>query len=187
MNDGFLTDHFLIAMPSLVDPNFARTVIHVCQHGDEGAMGLVINRSAAFDLGHVLRELDLPVPGVPIDHTPILVGGPVHAERGFVLHENDGRDWESSLAVNDQLSVTTSRDILMAFSAGNPPPRHLFALGYAGWTAGQLEQELADNAWLTVPADRAVLFDVPIEQRWQAAAGLLGVNPIHLSGYAGRA
>ena len=186
-DDTSLVDHFLIAMPALDDPNFSRAVIYVCQHDDHGAMGLTINRRGDFDLSHVLEQVGQASASAQINNQPVLLGGPVMPERGFVLHQTDERRWDSSLQVTAQLAVTTSRDILHAFSDGQPPRRQLFALGYAGWGAGQLERELLDNAWLTVPADHAILFDTPIEQRWQAAAGLIGIDPLQLSGYSGHA
>ncbi len=182
-----LNDHFLIAMPALDDPNFSRAVIYLCQHDRHGAMGLTINRRAGFTLGRVLKQAGMTAATPEIDDQPMLIGGPVMTELGFVLHQTDQRRWDSSLQVTAQLSVTTSRDILRAYGEGQPPARQLFALGYAGWGAGQLERELLDNAWLTVPADHDILFDTPIEQRWQAAVGLIGIDPQQLSGYSGRA
>lgn len=186
-NGSRLSDHFLIAMPALDDPNFSRAVIYLCQHDQHGAMGLTINRRAEFSLGMVLEQVGMSAATPDIDTQPVLVGGPVMSERGFVLHQSDDRRWDSSLQVTPRLSVTTSRDILRAYAEGQPPTRQLFALGYAGWGAGQLERELLDNAWLTVPADHSLLFSTPIEQRWQAAVGLIGIDPQQLSGYSGRA
>lgn len=182
-----LADHFLIAMPALQDPNFSRAVIYLCQHDHHGAMGLTINRRAEFDFGVVLEQVGMSGVAPETGRQAVLIGGPVMPERGFVLHQSDGRQWDSSLQVNAQIAVTTSRDILQACIEGQPPARQLFALGYAGWGAGQLERELLDNAWLTVPADHDILFDTPIEQRWQAALGLMGIDPLQLSGYSGRA
>jgi putative transcriptional regulator len=182
-----LTDHFLIAMPAMEDPNFARTVAYVCQHTAEGAMALVINRPAGFVLGDILDELELAPANADVAATPVLLGGPVQAERGFILHEPDGRAWDSSFEVSDAMTVTTSRDMLVAIAEGRAPPRMLFALGYAGWDAGQLERELLDNAWLTVPADRQTAFDLPADRRWQAAINLVGFDFTQLSGQAGHA
>lgn len=185
--DAYLTDQFLIAMPALQDGPFGRSVSYVCRHNAEGAMALVINRAAGFALGEVLEELGMPTQDAAIAATPVLIGGPVQPERGFVLHGDDGRDWDASLALRPGLRLTTSRDVLAAIAAGTPPRPWLFALGYAGWGAGQLERELLDNAWLTGPADPAICFELPVEQRLQAAAGALGVDLSRLSGYAGHA
>ncbi len=182
-----LTNHFLIAMPAMDDPGFTRTVAYVCQHTGEGAMALVINRPAGFQLGDILDELDLTPANGDVAATPVLIGGPVQSERGFILHEPDGRSWDSSFNVTDDMTVTTSRDMLVAIAEGRAPQRMLFALGYAGWDAGQLERELLDNAWLTVPADRRTTFDLPADQRWQAAISLVGIDFTQLSGQAGHA
>lgn len=184
---AYLTDHFLIAMPALDDENFARSVVYVCQHNADGAMALVINRLAGFVLGDVLQELELPAAAAAVASMPVHLGGPVQPERGFILHAPDERRWDSSLEIAPDMMLTTSRDILTAIADGNPPQRALFALGYAGWGAGQLEKELRENAWLTVPADRTTVFDSPADQRWQAAMGLVGVDFTQLSGQAGNA
>lgn len=181
-----LTDHFLIAMPALEDPNFHRSVTLVCQHDARGAMGIVINRAADCTLGELLGPLALPSTDPHVAGMPIVSGGPVHPDRGFVLHD-DPREWRSTLRFGRGLAVTTSRDILAAMARGDGPRRVLVALGYAGWTAGQLEEELAQNSWLTVPADHAIVFDTPLEGRWQAAARSLGVDLSRLADYAGHA
>lgn len=187
MDGSHLTNQLLIAMPALEDANFARTVAYVCQHDDDGAMALVINRPATFTLGDILGDPELePVRG-RLAKIPVLLGGPVGIERGFVLHTTDERTWESSLQPAPGLAVTTSRDILLAIANGQGPQRFLFALGYAGWAAGQLERELAENAWLTAPADPDLLFAVPPERRWHAATASIGIDPSRLSSYAGRA
>lgn len=183
----YLTDQLLIAMPALDDPNFTRTVAYVCQHDADGAMALVINRRAAFTLGDILTELNLDAAGPDVNDTPVLLGGPVSTERGFVLHSPDARTWDSSIQPAHDLMVTTSRDILTAIAQGQAPSRCLFVLGYAGWGAGQLERELRDNAWLTAPADRTLLFDTASDRRWHAATASIGIDPLHLSSYAGRA
>lgn len=181
-----LANHFLIAMPSMQDPNFARGVTLVCQHGEDGAMGILINRLSDFTLGDVLGQMRIETRDAALAASPVLLGGPVQPERGFVLHDG-GERWDSSFRVSDGLAITTSRDILVSIAEGDGPRHSLVALGYAGWTAGQLESELQDNAWLTVPADAAVLFETPLERRWQAAARLVGVDLDRLAGYAGRA
>ncbi|HQZ30607.1 MAG TPA: YqgE/AlgH family protein [Arenimonas sp.] len=178
------TDHFLIAMPGLEDPNFHRSVTLVCQHDASGAMGIVINRMADYTLGELLDQLQLPTRDEQLAGRVIVAGGPVHPDRGFVLHD-DPREWSSTLHLGRGLAVTTSRDILAAMAQGDGPRNALVALGYAGWSAGQLEDELAQNSWLTVPADPAIVFDTPLEERWHAAARALGVDLSRLADYAG--
>ena len=182
-----LTGHFLIAMPALGDPNFARGVTFVCQHGEEGTMGLVVNRASEYKLGDVMAQMQMPCEDQTVAARQVLIGGPVQAERGFVLHAPNERTWDSTFRINDSLAVTTSRDILAAMAEGNGPKRALIALGYAGWGAGQLEQELRENAWLTVEANERILFETALEDRWQAAVALVGVDPNQLSDYAGHA
>ena len=182
----FLADHFLIAMPALEDPNFQRSVTLICQHDADGAMGIVINRVADYTLGELLAQMELTAVSEPLAALPLVAGGPVQPDRGFVLHD-DPRQWSSTLRFGDGLAVTTSRDILTAMAGGDGPGNVLVALGYAGWTAGQLEAELAENSWLTVPADHDILFRRPLDQRWQAAAFSAGVDLARLTGYAGHA
>ncbi len=182
----FLTGQLLIAMPGLRDPDFDHTVTLICQHSEEGALGLVINRASEYRMADLLRHLDLATGDAALAAQPVLLGGPLQRERGFVLHAPDGR-WAASHAIDAQLSLTTSRDILEALAAGHGPPQMLAALGYAGWEAGQLERELRENAWLTAAADHEILFDVPLEQRWTAAAARMGVDAQRLSPYAGNA
>ena len=182
-----LTGHFLIAMPGMGDPNFARGITFICQHDEQGAMGLVVNRLSEFRLGDVLQQMQMPCERADVADTPVLTGGPVQPERGFVLHGFGEREWESSYRVNDMLIVTTSRDILAAIADGDGPHRALVTLGYAGWGAGQLEQELRENAWLTVRADERILFDTALDERWSAAMALVGINPANLANYSGRA
>lgn len=186
-NTSSLTGHFLIAMPSLGDPNFARGVTFVCQHGEDGTMGLVVNRASEYRLGDVMAQMQMPCEDQAVAARPVLIGGPVQSERGFVLHAPDERKWDSTFRINETLAVTTSRDILAAMAEGKGPERALIALGYAGWGAGQLEQELRDNAWLTVEANERILFETALEDRWQAAVALVGVDPNQLSDYAGHA
>lgn len=181
-----LAGHFLIAMPSLVEPPFSRGVAFLCQHDEDGAIGLLVNRLSEYCLGDVLAQMKLDCTDQDLADRPVLLGGPVQQERGFVLHREHGR-WESSYRINDDWSVTTSRDILVSMAAGEGPRQALMALGYAGWSAGQLEQELMDNTWLTAEANERVLFNTPLEERWSAAAGLVGVDPLQLPGYAGHA
>jgi len=228
-DDGNLTNHFLIAMPALEDPNFHRTVTYICEHNPDGALGIVINRPTDITLGELLEHMELEAAGAEIARRSVFLGGPVQRERGFVLHppaanqagqtgqtgqttatdpagRTPGSDpgpqsgpqpgttrkpgssgWESSITISDSIAVTTSRDILAAIADNAGPKRYMVALGYAGWGAGQLEQELADNAWLFGPADPDILFDLGPAERWKAAAALLGVDLSLLSGNAGHA
>lgn len=181
----FLINHFLIAMPGLADPNFYHTVTYICEHDADGAMGIVINRPLDLNLGDILSHMDINATPdtAPL---PVFQGGPVQMERGFVLHAPLG-EWEATLRVSEQIGVTASQDVLASIAAGNGPLRSLIALGYAGWGAGQLEQEMAANVWLSGPATAEVLFDTPVEKRWEAAAGLLGVDLALLSSEAGHA
>lgn len=185
-NATWLTDHFLIAMPALKDPNFARSVTYVCQHDGDGAMGIVINRAATLTLGEVLRQMNLASEDPSVTGARVYLGGPVQPERGFVLHD-PGTEYDSTLSVTPRLAITTSRDVLAAIANGHGPRRSMLALGCAGWSAGQLESEVRDNAWLTAPADESLIFDVPPEQRWEAAARLVGIDPNRLPDYAGHA
>lgn len=173
-------------MPLLGDPNFSRTVTLICEHNSEGAMGIVINRPSDLALGDILGQMKITATNNELLQTPVFVGGPVHSNRGFVLHEPLGR-WESTLAVTDTLGVSTSRDILVAMAEERGPSQSLLVLGYASWGAGQLEREISENAWLNCPANREIIFDVPVESRWQAAAGRLGVDLTRLSGETGHA
>ena len=181
-----LTGHLLIAMPTLADPNFHRTVTYLCAHSEEGAMGLVINRPTDLKLADMLGQMEIPATNLAVTDMPVLQGGPVSRERGFVLHQPAG-DWEATLRVSDQIGVATSRDILSEIAEGRGPCRSLVALGYAGWGAGQLEQEVLDNAWLSGPGHASILFDTPYEERWESAARLLGIDPGRLSSQAGHA
>lgn len=181
-----LTGHLLIAMPTLSDPNFARTVTYICEHSEQGALGIVINRPLDMDLGTVFEQLALNFADPRLAGQPVLQGGPVHQERGFVLHEPD-QQFDATLAVTDAIRVTTSQDILAAIARGQGPRRALLALGYAGWGAGQLEQEIGQNAWLSVPATNQLIFDTPFERRWEEAARLLGIDLSTLSSEAGHA
>jgi putative transcriptional regulator len=181
-----LEDHFLIAMPAMGDPNFDHTVTYLCKHDAEGALGIVINRPGDMLIGEVFRQLGLAIVDERQAQKTVLSGGPVQPDRGFVLHLSDS-DYDSTLAAASGLKVTVSQDILADMAGGNGPEPVLVALGYAGWSPGQLEAELAANAWLCAPADPAIVFDTPLEQRWTAAVGLLGVDVGQLSNYAGHA
>ncbi len=182
----YLTGHLLIAMPAMADPNFTRTVTYICEHNDSGALGIVINRPLQMDLGEVFEQLSLESADVGLARQPVLRGGPVQTERGFVLHEPT-RAWDSTVEVSETVHLTTSQDILTAMAQGTGPKRAIMALGYAGWGAGQLELEIGANAWLSVPASPAIVFETPFEARWTAAAGLLGINLATISSEAGHA
>ena len=181
-----LTNQFLIAMPGLRDPNFARTVTYICEHSDKGAMGIVVNRPLDLSVGDVMSHMQIADTPPEIGRQPVYLGGPVDSERGFVLHSGTP-SWSSTLRITDAICVTTSRDILEAMARGEGPERTLVALGYAGWAGGQLEHELQDNAWLSGPADIRILFDLPAEERWVAAARLLGIDLNLISTDAGHA
>src|SRR3954447_21362495 len=181
-----LTNQLLIAMPGMRDPSFKRGVAFVCQYGDDGAMGLLINRLSEYRLGDVLAQMNLRTELSQVADAPVLIGGPVQPERGFVLHAPHG-EWESSFRISDRICVTTSRDILVAIAEGRGPGEVLVTLGYSGWTQGQIESELKENAWLTAPVDERILFSTPLDQRWEAAAALVGVDIASLTDYAGQA
>jgi putative transcriptional regulator len=180
------TDHFLIAMPSLADANFSRTVTYICQHSSEGAMGIIINRATDLRLADVFLHMEIEPTASEAAEQPVYMGGPVQPERGFVLHSPPST-WDASLKVNDQIGITTSRDVLCAIAAGRGPAQALVALGYSGWGAGQLEREIAENAWLFGPANLEIIYEMPIEQRWKSAAKLIGINLDLISSEAGHA
>ncbi|MBT8121982.1 MAG: YqgE/AlgH family protein [Gammaproteobacteria bacterium] len=173
-----LSNHFLIAMPALEDPNFHHTTTYICEHDADGALGVVINRPLDIQLGEILLHMDIRTDDIGIASQPVYMGGPVQNDRGFVLHEPIG-DWEATLKVTDDIGITSSRAILAAIAAGEGPENAIITLGYAGWGAGQLEQELAANTWLSGPADRNIVFNTPSERRWLEAAALIGVD-LHL-------
>jgi len=187
MSDNhYLNNHFLIAMPALDDPNFFHSVTYICEHNEQGAMGIVINNPLDISISDVLTHMDMSVNDQMLSKNPVYFGGPVQPDRGFVIHEPIGQ-WDSMLEITDSIGLTTSRDILEAINHGEGPQRSLVALGYAGWGEGQLEHELLENAWLTCPADSAIIFDTPIEDRWTAAATSLGIDINTLSGNFGHA
>ena len=179
-----LSNHFLIAMPALDDPNFHHTATYICEHDADGALGVVINRPLEMQLGEILQHMDIETSSEEIASRPVYMGGPVQSDRGFVLHEPVG-EWEATLKVADSIGITSSSDILAAMARDEGPERAIVLLGYAGWGAGQLEQELAANAWLSGPASSEVVFNTPWEQRWLAAAALLGVDLTLLSAETG--
>lgn len=181
-----LTDHFLIAMPALEDPNFSQTVTYVCEHRDEGAMGIVINRPTEVTLGELFDHMGLETHELRAREELVLMGGPVKRDRGFVLHSPDPR-WKASMEISERVALSTSREMLAAIAAGDGPQKAIVALGYAGWGAGQLEEEMAQNAWLSGPADPEVIFDTAHDDRWRAAAANLGIDISLLSSGFGNA
>jgi putative transcriptional regulator len=181
-----LSRHFLIAMPAMVDPHFAKSLTFVCEHNDQGALGIVVNRPTEMNLHGLLEQVSIAPDGDSFKSVAVHFGGPVQVDRGFVLHTPLG-EWQSTLAVSTEIGLTTSKDILEAVAKGTGPRRMLVTLGYAGWAPGQLEHELAQNAWLTVQAQPDVIFDLPAEERLPAAMSLLGVDYANLSDVAGHA
>ncbi len=190
-----LTHHFLIAMPGLEDETFSKSVVYMCEHNTKGAMGLIINKPGAISLRHLFDKVELPLRRDDLMQSPVMHGGPVQTERGFVLHDpmvldNKDKDeavYASTLSVPGGLAMTTSRDVLEALSNGSGPRRVLVTLGYASWGEGQLESEIGENSWLTVEADPSIIFDTPLEQRYERALSLLGLQPWMLSPDAGHA
>lgn len=190
-----LTNHFLIAMPGLDDAAFARSVVYVCEHSERGALGLVINKPSDIDLKGLFDKVQLPLGRDDLQQLPVFQGGPVQTDRGFVLHEPFFADadkpdepvYASTMSIPGGLEMTTSKDVLEALSSGNGPRRVLVSLGYSAWGEGQLESELGDNSWLTVDADLSVIFDTPVDQRYDKALGLLGLQLWMLSPQAGHA
>lgn len=186
-----LTNHFLIAMPGMEDRTFARSVVYVCEHSEHGALGLIINKPGDISMADLFHKVDLPLARAELGVQPVFQGGPVQTERGFVLHDagpaDEGEAYSSTLNVPDGLAMTTSKDVLEAIAHGAGPKRVLVTLGYSGWGAGQLEDELGRNGWLTVPADPAIIFDTPVDERYMKALALLGVDPRMLSQEAGHA
>ena len=180
-----LNNQFLIAMPGLNDPNFYQSVSYICEHNEEGAMGVVINRLTELTFADLCDQLDIEITDNDVAEYPIFHGGPVEVERGFILHTPIG-DWESTLPVTKDIGLTMSQDIIQAIAEGydsdNTPPEHfIITLGYAGWSEDQIEDEIAENVWLNVPATKDILFNTPVEQRWNAAAASLGINLQQLS------
>ncbi len=180
------SNQLLVALPALADPHFARAVALICQHDEDGAMGVVVNRASEYTLGDVLAQMSLEPLDEEMSRQTVLAGGPVHPERGFVLHDGE-RQWDSTLDIGGGLLLTTSRDILEAMARGEGPEHVVVALGCAGWGAGQLEFELGENSWLTAPVDGELVFDLPLEQRWHAAGGRIGVDMSRMTDYSGHA
>jgi putative transcriptional regulator len=187
-----LTNHFLIAMPRLEDEQFSRSVVYLCDHSERGALGLIINRPSDINLKALFEKVDLGLAREDLANAPVFQGGPVQTERGFVLHEaikaesTEGEQasdavYASTMTIPGGLEMTTSRDVLEALSQGGGPQRVMVTLGYASWGGGQLESEIAENAWLTVNADKRLIFDTPVADRWDQALALLGLQSWMLS------
>ena len=185
-HEGYLEKQILIAMPDMADPNFTRSVTLLCQHTEEGAIGITINRKSEYNLGEIFKQLDITCENESIREAQVLEGGPVNMDRGFVLH-SPKEGFESSLEISPGIMVTTSRDVLAAIARGHGPDQYVVALGYAGWGDGQLESEMRENAWLSVPVDRAIVFELPLKDRWQHAVSRLGIDISHLHGGGGHA
>lgn len=186
MDNVNLTDNFLIAMPSLEDPYFANALVYVCEHNENGALGIIVNRPIDLDLAGLFEKIDIKLEQQGLAKLPVYFGGPVQLDRGFVLHRPVGH-WQSTLSVNGEIALTSSRDILTSVATDGEPGEVLVSLGYSGWDAGQLEDELAQNSWLTVAADAGILFDLPPEARLPAAMQRLGISFSQLSDVAGHA
>ncbi len=187
-----LTNHFLIAMPSLSDELFGRSVVYMCEHSERGALGLVINKPSDILLPRLFEKVELPLGRADLTQAPVFQGGPVQTERGFVLHEpiaaGEGESvYASTMTIPGGLEMTTSKDVLEAMASGGGPRKVFVSLGYSSWAKGQLESEITENSWLTVPADPALIFDTPVEERYEKAMGLLGLQPWMLSPDAGHA
>ena len=186
MNNVNLTDNFLIAMPALEDPYFSNTLVYICEHNENGALGIIVNRPVDMNLAGLLEKIDIKLEVEELANLPVYFGGPVQLDRGFVLHRPLGA-WQSTLTVNEEVGLTSSRDVLTAVGKEGLPAEIIVTLGYSGWEAGQLENELSQNSWLTVPAQASVLFDLPPEERLPAAMQNLGISFTQLSDVAGHA
>ena len=182
-----LAHQFLIAMPNLQDPTFHQTVMYICQHDASGAIGIIINRPMqSVKLKEIFEQIGITSNNTVANELPVLFGGPVQQERGFILHTTQG-EWNSSLELADRISVTTSKDILEAIANDKGPEQVIIALGYAGWSAGQLENEIKENTWILAPVNKDIIFDLPFSERWQAAAALIGVDIRSISDATGHA
>lgn len=186
MDNVNLTDNFLIAMPALEDPYFSNALVYICEHNENGALGIIVNRPIDMDLAGLFEKIDIKLEQPSLARLPVHFGGPVQLDRGFVLHRPVGH-WQSTLAITGEIGLTSSRDVLAAVAKDGQPDEIIVSLGYAGWDAGQLEDELAQNSWLTVPARAGILFDLPPEERLPAAMQKLGISFSQLSDIAGHA
>lgn len=187
MENVDLTDNFLIAMPAMADPYFAGSLVYVCDHTPEGAMGVIVNRPIDMTLSVLFEKVELSLEIPELADVPVYFGGPVQLDRGFVLHRPVG-EWQSTMTVRgSDIGLTSSRDVLGAIGTKGQPSEIIVTLGYSGWSAGQLEDELGQNAWLSVPASHEILFDLPVEERLPAAMKKLGISFSQLSEVAGHA
>jgi putative transcriptional regulator len=186
MQNANLTHHFLIAMPNMADPYFSKSLTYICEHNEQGALGIVVNRAIDLTLEALLDQVGIALEVPELATMPVHFGGPVQTDRGFLLHRPLG-EWQSTLPVNEEMGLTTSKDILEAVARGDGPEQFFLTLGYAGWAPGQLEHEISQNAWLTVAADVSLIFSVPLEARFDAAMHLLGVDSLNLSDDVGHA
>ncbi len=182
---SYLNNQFLIAMPGLTDKDFSHTVTYLCQHNNEGAVGIIINRQMSMKLGDIFAQMNIDATSLSSVNAPVYMGGPVQPERGFVIHNATGQSWDSSIIISDLVSLTSSRDILEAIANNKGPKHYLIALGYAGWGAGQLEKEIVANAWLHTAYNESILYHTPVSERWNAAAKLIGININLLTTMAG--
>lgn len=185
IDSTYLNNQFLIAMPGLADPHFFHTVTYLCQHNQEGALGIVINRPTSMKLKDIFEQMGINCELERALNAPIFAGGPVQQERGFVIHSPCPQKWDSSISTAENITLTSSRDILDAIAKGEGPENYLIALGYAGWGKGQLEKEMIENSWLNTPCGEAILYKTPISQRWNAAASQLGIDINRLTTPAG--
>jgi len=186
VDDGSLTNQLLIAMPGMADPNFSTTVTLICEHNNDGALGIVINRPLQLKLAGLFEQLDVANNDSAAATCPVLLGGPIGPDKGFVLHDSEPT-FKNSIAVSSDICLTFSRDILDAIAAGDGPNKSLVALGYAGWEPGQLENEILANSWINVPATTDIVFDLPFAERWSAAAQTLGIDISRIAPDAGHA
>ena len=183
----YLNNQLLIALPHLEDDVFSHTVSLVCQHSDTGALAIITNKPSGMTLGHILKQMGIECHSDKAEQTPVFAGGPVQQERGFVIHPRNEQEWEASMTISDSFSLTSSRDILEAIADNKGPEKYLIALGYSGWVAGQLEQEMLKNSWLNVPFDEHIIYDAPINRRWVMAANTIGLDINQLTIPAGHA
>lgn len=186
MNSANFTNQFLIAMPVLTDPYFAKSLVFICEHNERGALGIIVNRPIDMTLSTLFERVDLKLEDDELAGQPVYFGGPVQTDRGFVLHRPVG-EWQANLKVSDDIAMTSSRDILQSIAEQGTPNDILVSLGFAGWSAGQLENEMLQNAWLNVDASAHILFDLPYEERLSAAMQVLGIDFASLSDVAGHA
>lgn len=186
MTENQFSNQFLIAMPSMADPHFSQTVTLICEHNAEGAFGIVVNRPVEVELSDMFEHLNIPCDNDAIQHAQVFLGGPVEIQQGFIIHDTS---WSTgdTMIISEQLAMTANKEVLFAIANKEGPAHYLVALGYAGWAAGQLEQEMADNAWLNHPASPDIVFDIPVNDRWQTAAERMGIDLTLLSGESGHA